>query len=824
MTATDLSSAQAPAPAPAKTRAVAPSRRALPLERTLPLLVLGLFSLVLAISLAASYYEVRHSAMQLAAERLTSLSKVLTTYLQQQTATRIGLMHRLARDSAIQNSLKSPDRPASLAARQTLATLMSSRNDSLVPRLWTTEGRPVGQPLRLELPADQQQLRDALHHLATSNDSFYVSPLQPHAGRTVYWQAVSVRENATNRLMGFIVQERIVNGNPRSLQPLRDLVGSDIDFYYRNTNGPTWVQPTGATVAPPIKSERYAGSVYLFTHGATGKMLGATEAVHGTPFAITVERSVDAVLARPSAMMRVLIALGIVLAVGGAIVVWILSRQLVRPLGELTSAAEGIAHGRYAERVKVRGGDEIRRLGAAFNRMAVEVEVASDASERAVANLTKLAEDQRFLAQASGILAGSLSDETMLGDLARYCVPRIADYCTIHIVGENGAIRRIETVHANPERQQTVRALVRRYEYRLDTPSEVATVIRTQKPALRPDIDLVALKRHAPDETTAELLDAVRPHSYLCVPLVARGRAFGAISFTMAESERKFSTSDLEIATELAQRTSAAIDNAVIYRRSLELRLEAEAASSAKSDFLAKMSHEIRTPINAMMGYAELIQMGIAGPVNDVQAKHLSRIRASGDHLTALVSEILDLAKIEAGRMGVQPTVAIAGDAVEAALTMIRPLAHAKGVELSSTIGGKIDAEYFGDPQRVQQILTNLLSNAVKFTPAGGRVAVSCDVGPRDDASVDGDEEWTHVSVTDTGVGIAAADTDRIFHPFVQADAGYTRVHGGTGLGLAISRSLAQMMGGDITVESEPGKGSRFSLWLPCPIRAIAAS
>src|SRR6185369_13168342 len=161
------------------------------------------------------------------------------------------------------------------------------------------------------------------------------------------------------------------------------------------------------------------------------------------------------------------------------------------------------------------------------------------------------------------------------------------------------------------------------------------------------------------------------------------------------------------------------------------LRLEAVAASTAKSDFLAKMSHEIRTPINAMMGYAELLEMGISGPVSQAQAKQLSRIRASGEHLTALVNEILDLAKIEAGKMGVEPTNGIALDATEAALALVRPAALTKGIELNGRIEGDPAIEYVGDPQRVQQILANLLSNAVKFTPAGGRVSVFCATATR---------------------------------------------------------------------------------------------
>jgi signal transduction histidine kinase len=269
---------------------------------------------------------------------------------------------------------------------------------------------------------------------------------------------------------------------------------------------------------------------------------------------------------------------------------------------------------------------------------------------------------------------------------------------------------------------------------------------------------------------------------------------------------------------ELSRRTAVAIDNAVIYRRSIALRLEAEAASNAKSDFLAKMSHEIRTPINAMMGYAELLEMGISGPVTEGQARQLSRIRASGEHLTSLVNEMLDLAKIEAGRMTVEPMDAITGDAAEAALALIRPQAVAKGVEIAPGLEGHLRAPYIGDPQRVQQILMNLLSNAVKFTASGGSVSVRCAAqsGPGGGAP-EGGMRWASITVQDTGVGIAAGDLERIFHPFVQVENGYTRVHGGTGLGLTISRSLAQMMGGDIAVESVLGEGSRFTLWLPAP-------
>ncbi len=242
-------------------------------------------------------------------------------------------------------------------------------------------------------------------------------------------------------------------------------------------------------------------------------------------------------------------------------------------------------------------------------------------------------------------------------------------------------------------------------------------------------------------------------------------------------------------------------------------RSQAEAASRVKSEFLATMSHEVRTPINAIIGYTDLLQLEVPGPLTEEQRTQLERIRMSGRLLITLVDEVLDLARIESGRLQVEDRAARAGDAVEEAVAVVAPEADRKGVRLRRACGGDPDLRYAGDPQRVNQILINLLSNAVKFTPADGRVSVSVE---RETRGEDGDSsEWVCVVVEDTGVGIPPEQLDRIFEPFVQGQGGYTRVHGGVGLGLAISRRLARMMGGDIDVESEPGYGSRFSLRLP---------
>lgn len=247
-----------------------------------------------------------------------------------------------------------------------------------------------------------------------------------------------------------------------------------------------------------------------------------------------------------------------------------------------------------------------------------------------------------------------------------------------------------------------------------------------------------------------------------------------------------------------------------------EARLEAEAASRAKSEFLAIMSHELRTPLNAVLGYSELLELGISGPINDKMREQIGRIRMSATHLLGLVNDILDLAKVEAGRLQVSNGPCSASGTLAAAISLIQPQAAARGLELTLPPTDETTI-YRGDDERVRQVLVNLLSNAVKFTEPGGKISVELlsSTSPDSDTRLSPSRQYIAFRIADTGAGIPAEKLTSIFDPFVQAESGHSRSREGSGLGLTISRRLARLMGGDLTVKSEVGKGSTFSLWLP---------
>jgi signal transduction histidine kinase len=288
----------------------------------------------------------------------------------------------------------------------------------------------------------------------------------------------------------------------------------------------------------------------------------------------------------------------------------------------------------------------------------------------------------------------------------------------------------------------------------------------------------------------------------LAVPLLREDQIIGSLSFNR-KAPGEFLPEVVDVLTTFATQSALAIQNARLFREIADKSTQLEAASRHKSEFLANMSHELRTPLNAIIGFSEVLTERMFGELNEKQDEYLKDIHASGQHLLSLINDILDLSKIEAGRMELERSAFDLPSAIENALILVRERASRRGIRLGSTIDerlGTID----GDERKVKQVLLNLLSNGLKFTPEGGRI----DVGAR----LDGDR--AEVSVADTGIGIAPADQDAVFEEFRQVGTADKKAEG-TGLGLALSRKFIELHGGKIWVQSQLGAGSTFTFTLP---------
>jgi PAS domain S-box-containing protein len=256
------------------------------------------------------------------------------------------------------------------------------------------------------------------------------------------------------------------------------------------------------------------------------------------------------------------------------------------------------------------------------------------------------------------------------------------------------------------------------------------------------------------------------------------------------------------ILTEDGPLIASTIRDATERKRSEQILME---ANRLKSEFLASMSHELRTPLNGILGFSELLVDLRFGPLNDKQREYIADINECGKHLLQLINDVLDLSKVEAGKMELHVEPCSPRAAMSAVCTLIAPLAQKKKVRLSQTPGTDVDQAVL-DVQKFKQILFNLLSNAVKFTDAGGTIEIGLQADEPD---------RLRLVVSDTGIGIAAEDMGRLFEAFRQLDGGLARRFGGTGLGLALTKKIVELQGGSIEVQSEPGKGSTFTVLLP---------
>jgi signal transduction histidine kinase len=600
-------------------------RASLSLEHKLPLLMTAVLLAVLVASLALTYRTLSRSAEDAARGRLTEAVAQVASTAEASMRRRARLLVDVGREPSIRAALDARDTSVREPARQALMRLVAPADSALPIELWNARGdrvlsmSPATDSLRGRIPEPvrAEVLRAPAQRALL--DSARISSLYPVGDRLAFWVVAPVPRGQA--VEGYVAQSLRVGGARDASQTLRELTGEQVTLFVRNQRDDVWGFAPGAPTAAPTQRDSTGGAL-TYIRGRD-RMMATEAAVAGTPWVFVLEAPLQSVMAQPRKTVARLALLSIALMALGATLSWFISRNITRPLGALTVAAEAIANGEYTRRVRVTGRDEIGRLADSFNQMASQI----DASRR-----------------------------------------------------------------------------------------------------------------------------------------------------------------ELEERVEDARRA----------------REEAEAANRAKSDFLAVMSHELRTPLNAISGYAQLLEMGIHGPVTEAQRDALLRINRSQGHLLSLINDVLNFAKIDAGQVDFHVTDVSVDEVMAELEAIIATQVQAKNQRLEMQ-EPDVDLGVRADRDKLRQILLNLVSNAVKFTPEGGLIVVeSARVG-----------DTVELRVRDTGIGIREDRVEVIFEPFVQSGRALSRTHEGVGLGLAISRDLARAMGGDVTVESEVGRGSVFTVTLP---------
>ncbi len=410
-------------------------------------------------------------------------------------------------------------------------------------------------------------------------------------------------------------------------------------------------------------------------------------------------------------------------------------------------------------------------------------------------NLRLAEERQHFIAQAMVILTGSLDFQVTLASVANLAVPRIADWCAVDLVGPKGTIQRLAVVHSDPSRVALAHELQRRYPEAIDSPTGLYNVIRTGKPEMMAEIPDTLLVAGARDAEHLALLRELGFRSYIIMPLRARGRILGTLTFVTSESNRVYGSADLVLAEELSNAAAIAIDNAQLYKESRE-------AIRTREDLLTVVSHDLRNPLGVVSMQTALVAAMLPPDAAGERArKGLEKIQRAADRMETLVKDLLDLGSIEAGTFSVAPAPQPASLLIGQAIDLLSSLTAKKSLTLSAHPHDG-DVKVNCDRHRVLQVFSNLIGNAIKFTPVGGTIAVASAA----------DEDHVRFSVSDSGPGIPVGQAEHLFERYWQAQGGEGH---GVGLGLYIAKAIVDAHHGKLWVDSAPGRGATFHFTLP---------
>jgi signal transduction histidine kinase len=475
--------------------------------------------------------------------------------------------------------------------------------------------------------------------------------------------------------------------------------------------------------------------------------------------------------------------------------VW-LAGAMVRPIRTLQEGAQRIGEGDLEQQIEIKTGDELQALAEQFNRMTGQLRESYAGLERKVedrtAELQETLEQQTAISEILRVISSTPSDVRPTLDAVAQRASQLCDAASATIYVLEGNAMHRTAFHGEMALQGAV-----------SLPFSAGTLTGraiTEGRVLH--VHDIEQERHLYPQSW-EVAQRFGHHSMLAVPLMREGKPFGAM-FLRRMEVRPFSEQQIALSSTFADQAAIAIQNVRLFREIQEKSAQLEVANKHKSDFLANMSHELRTPLNAIIGFSEVLTEKMFGELNAKQLDYLKDIHESGRHLLSLINDILDLSKIEAGRMDLELSTFDLRAALSNAMTLVRERAQRHGIQLALEVDKRL-GEFNADERKFKQILLNLLSNAVKFTPDGGRVGVS--------AALNG--KSLEIAVKDTGIGIAPEDHAAVFEEFKQVGRDYTKKAEGTGLGLALTKRFIELHGGEIRLDSAPGKGSTFTFTLP---------
>jgi PAS domain S-box-containing protein len=701
----------------------------------------ALVALALIAVIAYTFFAMRSSLVRDGEMRASAAAVQLAGLIAAPLPVRLAEVQKLVDDAAVRDVIANPT-PATQAAALARLKPVTANAQQQTLELWNTAGARV---LAVQIPPSG----GAVPLAASPPAKVGVLPYALVNGAIVSEVVLAVRDHS--QTVGWLLNRRLAT-TTTSPDALNRLIGNGGRVMVGNQDGSVWTDLAKAVAGPPIDATKPGTYHY---RAADGERIGGVAHVAATPIAVVVDFPKPSIIAPAWALLRQLALVGLLFTVIAVAIVWRLSARVTQPLDRLTEALGAIRDGDFTRRVESNQQTEVGRLGNAFNSMAAQIHTGLLELEARAEELK--AKDRRKAAMMNAALDGIITADP-----------------SGRIIDSNPAAARVFGYERHELLGRNLGDILLLPGY--SSVAGLGEYVVTNHGALGKRIEVQG--RRKSDERFHVELSLTAIHT--------DGTPFAA--FVRDLTEQKAGEQSLLRGIVLEEEN----------RRVVE-------ASRLKSEFLANMSHELRTPLNAIIGFAELLFDGQVTPDMPQFKEFMHDILTSGQHLLQLINDVLDLSKVEAGRLEFHPEDTDLSQIVTESIGILRTLASQKQLAITHAVDPSIGLVLI-DRARLKQVLYNYLSNAIKFTPEGGRIDVSIAAAGSD---------HFRLAVRDSGIGIAGDDLHRLFIEFNQLEAGAAKKHQGTGLGLALTKRLVDAQGGSVGVESVSGQGSTFFVVMP---------